>query len=159
MFSFLVPVVLSHFFPSSSKCHTALDLCSIIVVGSDFIFVYFSTDRWWVFFFFCESPLFPCKDYQPSFSTWEKKSDIFSELFSDELRREEQMVCAHSVLFTAWHVQVPVRRLQSFSIKEKNIRPAKCCLTLCIYLSKLDEKSALDKKVAPGCQWKFYTRA
>lgn len=48
-----------------------------------------------------------------------RKSDIFSELFSDEVRREEQTVCALSVLFTAWHVQVPVRPLQSFSIKEK----------------------------------------
>lgn len=51
---------------------------------------------------------------------------------------------------TAWHVQAPVRRLQSFSIKKKKIRPAECCLTRCIYLLKLAQKSTFPVGVRGG---------
>lgn len=62
------------FFPLS-KCHTALDLCNTHHSCRQWFYfcLFFYRPLVWVFFFFvCESVLFPCEDYQPSFFTWEE---------------------------------------------------------------------------------------
>lgn len=91
---------------------------------------------YWHLTVFCESPLFTVKIINLLFLRGEKKK-IWH--FQRVVFRWGQKGGA-SVMGTAWHVQAPVRCLQSLSIKKK-IRPAECCLTRCIYLLKLVQKS------------------
>lgn len=138
VFSFLVPAVSPLFFlPPARKCQTALQLgtkqFNNLMIQRRCFCLFFC----WPLAVFTESPLFPIKTIN-LLSLHGKKSQWVVFRWG---QKGGATVCALSVLGTAWHVQAPVRCLQSFSIN-REIRPSECCLAGCVHLLKFDHKSA-----------------